>query len=117
MEFQFVSPDGRTGQQSPLLERDDRIPTFRRLTDLVYQRSTAIFAQLNHGGREARPVNGARPAAPSQVRNSMTLSLPRAMTSGEIERVVGDFGAAAGRARQAGFDGVELHGAHGYLIH
>jgi 2,4-dienoyl-CoA reductase-like NADH-dependent reductase (Old Yellow Enzyme family) len=112
----FVTPDGRTSRQAPLLERDDRIPAFRRLSDLVHEHSTAIFSQLNHGGREALPVNGSRPPAPSPVRNTLTLSLPRAMSGDEIEQVIGGFGAAAGRAREAGFDGIELHGAHGYLI-
>lgn len=112
----FVNPDGRTSRQSPLLDRDDRIPAFRRLTDLVHQHSAAIFAQLNHGGREALAVNRHRPPAPSAARNSLTLEMPRAMTGDEIEQVIEDFGAAAGRARQAGFDGIELHGAHGYLV-
>ncbi len=112
----FVSPDGRTSQQSPLLEHDRRIPAFRRLTDLVHQQNAAIVAQLNHGGREALPVDGSRPPAPSQVRNSLTLALPREMTGGEITRAIEDFGAAAGRAKQAGFDGIEIHGGHGYLI-
>lgn len=91
----FVRPDGRTSHQAPLLERDHRIPAFRRLTDLVHRHSTAIFAQLNHGGREALPLDGRQPPAPSQVRNTLTLVMPRAMTEDQIRQVVEEFGAAA----------------------
>ncbi|MGV0742916.1 NADH:flavin oxidoreductase/NADH oxidase family protein [Mycolicibacterium sp. XJ870] len=79
---------------------------------------TRIWVQLNHPGRQANPLAGrTRPVAPSAVALGIPgAPRPRAMTAGEIEATVQRFATAAAIVKDAGFDGVQLHGAHGYLI-
>ncbi|MCX5818503.1 MAG: FAD-dependent oxidoreductase [Deltaproteobacteria bacterium] len=98
---------------------DDRfIPGLRRLTDAVHEGGAAIALQLNHAGRGAgTDVTGHPPQAPSAVALIQGVPPPVEMTLDEIRQTVIDFGQMARRAKEAGFDAVEIHGAHGYLIH
>ena len=96
---------------------DDRfIPGMRQLVEAVHRHGTKIAAQLHHGGREARSeFHGMPPAAPSPLAG-FAGEVPSELSIDEITEIVGYFADAAVRAREAGFDGIELHGAHGYLI-
>ncbi len=97
---------------------DDRfIPGLEKLTSAVKRKGAAVAAQLHHAGRETfAAVIGEQPVAPSPLPSRAVGQLPRELSVAEIEELVGCFAAAARRAREAGFDAVEIHGAHGYLI-
>ena len=102
------------------LATDDTVPSFRKLADAVHEYGTRIFVQLHHPGRESHLV--LNPDAEQLVSSMPVPSFvapepTRALTVKEIRGLVKDFGEAAGRAKEAGIDGVEIHAAHGYLIH
>ncbi|MFH2010995.1 MAG: NADH:flavin oxidoreductase [bacterium] len=111
-----VSPEGRTyGHQ--MLMREEILPDLRRLTEAVHGEGGAAALQLGHCGNFAsKKVIGCKPLAPSRVFNLYGMSFPRAMNASDMDRVAGDFARAASLAREAGFDAVELHYGHGYLI-
>ncbi|GGL06028.1 alkene reductase [Planomonospora parontospora] len=121
------SPAGKGYMDTPGLHTDEQVAGWREVTDAVHAAGGRIFAQLMHAGRIGHPDNtGALPVAPSAVRaaeqmftpNGMQdLPVPVELTTAEAEATVQDFADAARRAVDAGFDGVELHGANGYLIH
>lgn len=111
----FVHPRGRYGSLQAGLHDDATIPGFRKVTDAVHRQGGRIFAQLAHAGSQSMSFS-TRPLAPSAVDNVMTGRRVEAATSEEIDEVVAAFGAAARRAMEAGFDGVHLHGANGYLV-
>jgi 2,4-dienoyl-CoA reductase-like NADH-dependent reductase (Old Yellow Enzyme family)/thioredoxin reductase len=95
---------------------DDRIiPDYRRLMDAVRPYGMKVFQQLHHGGVNFPGMNGIAWSA-SAVPGPLGF-VPQAMTKGEIAEVVAAFAAAAVRCREGGLDGVEIHGAHGYLFH
>ncbi|BAF58448.1 MAG: FAD-dependent oxidoreductase [Pelotomaculum sp.] len=97
---------------------DDRfIPGCRGLTEAVHRHGGKIFAQIYHAGAQTTEnVIGVQPVAPSAVPHPVMGTLPRQLNVEEIEEIVESFGRAARRAREAGFDGVEVHGSHGYLV-
>jgi 2,4-dienoyl-CoA reductase-like NADH-dependent reductase (Old Yellow Enzyme family)/thioredoxin reductase len=98
---------------------EDRfVPGLRRLTDAIRAAGAASCIQLIHAGKLA-PANviGCAPLAPSAIPHAATGEVPRAMTREDIKYIAGCFAAAAGRSADAGFDAVEVHGAHGYLLH
>jgi len=112
----YVSRDGKMPKMAGM-DRDDLIPRYRELTELVHGLGGRIAMQLNHGGSEAAVREpGIVPFAPSPARSLLTGLKSREMTEDEIGRVARDFGAAARRAREAGFDAVQVHAAHAYLI-
>ena len=121
-EFTSVDPDSGHCNRIQLGIWDARqIASFERICDAVHRHGAKIFVQLHHGGREAPPaINGGRQAmAPSVELNSVVgrdTILPREMTIEDIDRLVGLFVQAALNAQAAGADGVEIHGAHGYLL-
>ncbi len=82
------------------------------------QYGSKIFCQMYHPGRQSsKPVNGGvMPVAPSGTKDPMCFEFTRAMTQEEIHQLVQDFGVAAARCKESGFDGIELHCAHGYLL-
>jgi 2,4-dienoyl-CoA reductase-like NADH-dependent reductase (Old Yellow Enzyme family) len=84
----------------------------------VHELDGIIAIQLTHGGRQSFPIllGGNTPLAPSAVYDTSTKIMPRAMTDTEIWEIVDAFGEAARRSRIAGFDAVQIHGAHGYLV-
>jgi 2,4-dienoyl-CoA reductase-like NADH-dependent reductase (Old Yellow Enzyme family) len=99
------------------LHRDDTVAGYKQLTDRVHAYDVKIVVQLMHCGRQG-PVEvvGETPIAPSAVPNLLGVT-PIAMSAGQVAQTIDNFIRAAKRARHAGFDGVQIHAAHGYLIH
>ncbi|MCF8033025.1 MAG: NADH:flavin oxidoreductase [Desulfarculaceae bacterium] len=117
----YVHESGRVAMRQNSLADDQGIPGLAKLVDAVHAHGGKIAVQLFHAGREAarfRQFTGGEPAwAPSLVEHDPYFEHPhRAMTAAEIEEVVAAFGAAARRAKEAGFDAVQVHGAHAYLF-
>ena len=113
----FVHRLGIVQGNNLLVDTDAVVPELAKVTEAVKRNGVPIFAQLNHGGRYARPaLSGSEPLAPSAVRDTINRIVPRVMTEEEIETALDAFAAAARRMRDAGFDGVELNASHGYLL-
>ncbi len=99
------------------IDEDGLIPRWRELADSVHAHASKVWIQLGHLGRQMGPAaRMVQPMAASPIPCPMTRRVPREMTKEDIEAIVESFGEAARRAKEAGHDGVELHGAHGYLI-
>lgn len=133
-ESTAVSPVGRIGKDDAGLWLDDHVQAWRQVVDFVHQSGSAIGVQLGHAGRKA----GSKPLweggealsleqmaqadptwariGPSAVSAGQGWSIPHALTVSEIGHVVSEFVSATVRANQAGFDVVELHFGHGYLV-
>ncbi|MBL4937585.1 FAD-dependent oxidoreductase [Clostridium sp. YIM B02515] len=96
----------------------NHIPQLERLARTVHKHDTKIFVQLHHPGREShgRVINGRQIVAPSPIPCKVCQEMPRELTTAEVEDLVKKFVTGAKIAQTAGIDGVELHGAHGYLI-
>jgi 2,4-dienoyl-CoA reductase-like NADH-dependent reductase (Old Yellow Enzyme family) len=110
----FVHPLGKASPKMTGLHDDRLIPGFRSLADVIHRHDCYVFAQINHGG--SRIQGGcSEPVGPSAVLNPSTELLARELKSSEIREVIEAFGQAARRVREAGLDGVLIHGAHGYL--
>ncbi len=97
--------------------RDEIMPDLKRLTDAVHQEGAAASVQLGHCGFfSSKSATGTQPIGPSRKFCMFRMSFCRAMTEDDIKRVTGQFPAAAVKAREAGFDAVEIHSGHGYLL-
>jgi len=115
--YTFVRADGKQLPGKMGAHSDQMIAGLRQLTDAVHAEGGVIFCQLVHaGGQTSAKVIGSQPLAPSAVTFASYPETPAALTVTEIAELVAAFAAAAARCRAAGFDGVQLHGAHGYLI-
>jgi 2,4-dienoyl-CoA reductase-like NADH-dependent reductase (Old Yellow Enzyme family)/thioredoxin reductase len=113
-----VSLPGRHRTRGICAYDDSFLPGLRRLTDSVHGEGGAMALQLHHAGRLADPgITGVAALAPSPIARTAGGPVPKEMSPEEIEATIADFAAAARRAKRAGFDAVEVHGAHGYLIH
>jgi N-ethylmaleimide reductase len=123
-----ISPQGRGYALTPGLYDEAQVAGWHQITDAVHARGGRIFPQLWHVGRVSHPSlqpAGALPVAPSAVRPEATsytatgfqpCVTPRALETAEIPEIVQQYRRAAGNALAAGFDGVEIHAANGYLI-
>ncbi|MFJ6538642.1 FAD-dependent oxidoreductase [Paenarthrobacter sp. NPDC091711] len=118
-EATYVRADGKGRTHQLGLHTDDMIPGLRRLTDALHAEGALAAVELNHGGRTAQAaVSGFKNLAPSPVPcPTAGGEVPRELTAAECYELVEAYGAAARRAVAAGFDVINLHGAHGYLIH
>jgi len=124
-----ISPMAKGYARTPGIYTAEQVESWRRVTDAVHARGGKIFLQIFHTGRIALPdylPGGAQPVAPSPVKakgqqytdeGMKDFVIPRELTIDEIKRTVQNFAAAARNAIDAGFDGVELHSANGYLAH
>lgn len=110
--------DGAAGPNQLSLADDKYIPGFKTLVDEVHKYGAKIFPQIQHSGRQgvAAFTGKDQLVAPSAIPSIVMQQPTRALTIDEIHTLVGQFGDAARRALEAGCDGVEIHGAHGYLI-
>jgi len=110
----YIEPAGKAHPQMAAITDDGLISTWRETIRPAQQAGARVMMQINHSGSNCDPTVNADRISPSGVATN-DLTQPRAMTTDEVERIVRAFGQAARRARDAGFDGVQLHGAHGYL--
>jgi len=115
MEMTDVEPDGRITNRDLGLWSDEQIPAFRRIIDEVHRHGAKIGIQIAHAGRKA--LDALPPVGPWDEPFAPDAKKPRALTTEEAWGLVGKFADAARRAVEAGADTIELHGAHGYLIH
>ena len=123
-----VSPEGQGYPRTPGIYSEIQVEAWLRVTDRVHEAGSPIFLQLWHVGRIAHPANRSVddvPVAPSAVPAEgmiytpgglVPFPVPRALRTDEIGRICEDYARAARNARRAGFDGVEIHAANGYLI-
>lgn len=111
----FCAERGRFGFRQTGIDRDELIPGLVRVTESVHRYSGKIFAQLAHAGNQSLATDISL-LAPSAGANAMTGRTASAASEEEVWEAVEAFGAAAARAVQAGFDGVHIHAANGYLI-
>lgn len=111
-------PIGVTGPTNLCLHDHGYIAGHNELVEAVHTYGAKIISQLVHAGRQTRPasIKGMQPVAPSAIPCKFINAMPRELTTGETEEIVAKFIEAAVRVKTAGYDGVELHGAHGYLI-
>lgn len=132
-ESTTVMPVGRSTPQHSGLWKDSQIAPWKRVVDFAHSQGQNIMIQLGHAGRKASTVapwlaasepaiekNGGWPTklqAPSAIAYDSHYPVPNAMTLQEIAELKANFGAAARRAMKAGFDAIEIHAAHGYLLH
>lgn len=115
VESTGVTPGGRITDRDLGVWDDDQIAGLRRITDIVHTNGAKVALQINHAGRKSQAA--AQPLAPAALPFDSTYRQPAAMTREQIRQAVDAFGQAARRADAAGFDALEIHGAHGYLIH
>lgn len=112
-----INPQAGGFIKLPGLWDDSQIESHRKLTDRVHQHGAKIAAQIYHAGREtSAEITGVQPVAPSAIPDPVVNAMPRELSVKEIQQLIEEFGNTALRAKQAGFDAVEIHGAHGYLI-
>jgi len=113
-EIAAVHPSGAVG----IGVYDDKfIPGLSEIASIIHRAGARAALQLHHGGREARdPLRKGFALGPSAIPSLVYGVPPKEMTKGDIEMIVDAFGQAALRAQEAGFDAVEVHGAHGYLL-
>ena len=121
---------GQGYTDTPGMHSDQHVQSWRAITDRIHAAGGRIFAQLMHAGRCSHPeLIGTHPVAPSAVAAEGVVRVngdepavrkpypvPLALTVAQIQATIADFASSAARAVEAGFDGVELHGAYGYLI-
>ena len=119
-EHSFVSRQGKAGPQQMSMADDRAVAGLRELTELLHESGSKVFAQINHAGGMAQPeCTGLEAVAPSAVQNPgapVQGIIPRPLTVPEIHAVEEQFVEAACRVKEAGFDGVEVHSAHAYLL-
>lgn len=115
VEHEYISPEGMASKGQLSMAEDSVIDGYRKLTDAVHEEGALILAQISHAGGVARDIEDT-PVAPSAIVIRPNMPTPKEMTTDDISRVIHAFTEAAVRARKAGFDGVEIHGAHGYLL-
>ncbi|MFQ5862354.1 MAG: NADH:flavin oxidoreductase [Candidatus Brocadiales bacterium] len=113
----YVRRDGKASKKQAAVYDDKFIPAYKRLLEKVKPYDTKVMLQITHGGRQTKPeICGSTPIGPSPITDKSTDITPREMTHDDIRDVVNCFGQAARRAQEAGFDGIEIHAAHGYLL-
>lgn len=126
-ECTMISPLSQGYMNVPGIYNEEQIQGWKLVTNAVHAQGGKIFLQIWHSGRVAHSalLNGEKPVAPSEIAatgqlhtpiGKVEIETPRALETSEISEIIAQFRQAAINAKQAGFDGVELHGAFGYLI-
>ncbi|MFQ6067159.1 MAG: tRNA-dihydrouridine synthase, partial [bacterium] len=117
VEATYVHPWGKGFINNLGIDRDELIPGLRQLAEVVHDVGAKIAIQLYHAGRQtSSKTTGCQPIAPSPIPTPGEEEIPKEATIEEIREVVEAFGEGARRAKEAGFDAVEIHGTHGYII-
>jgi 2,4-dienoyl-CoA reductase-like NADH-dependent reductase (Old Yellow Enzyme family) len=117
IEHSYISPEGKASNNQLSVAEDSNIAGLKQLAEVIHRNGSKAVMQINHAGvRANEEITGTMPLGPSAVINPREGNIPREITQTEISHIIKAFAIAAGRVKQAGFDGVEIHVAHGYLL-
>ena len=115
--YTFVTPEGKQLPGKMGIHTDDFAEAYKKMTSAIHEAGGAVAVQLVHAGGQTDSSNaGRQPLAPSAVKVDQFPEMPAELTLDEIDTIVEAFAKGAQRAKEWGFDAVQLHGAHGYLI-
>ena len=117
--FAYISPDGKAMQPGQVgIEREEKVEYFLPVTEEVQHYGCKIFMQLAHTGRQTRKIETGQEVWGVSNKNSIYFGgSPRELSTEQVYSLINQFAEAASYAKAAGFDGVQIHAAHGYLIH
>ncbi|HNW99933.1 MAG TPA: NADH:flavin oxidoreductase [Candidatus Cloacimonadota bacterium] len=115
----YISREGMMVQPGQAgIDSDEMIPHFTKVAACVHEYDSQIYMQISHAGRQtSSTVTGMKVVGASEKKSPYFMSKPKALSIGEIDHVIESYAHAALRAKQSGFDGVQIHAAHGYLVH
>lgn len=117
IEHSYVRPDGKAIKNQLSVADDSMIKGLKQLAEVIHGNGTKAVMQISHAGvRTNEEIIGTKPVGPSAVVNPREGNVPREISEAEISQIIKAFGDAARRVKEAGFDGVEIHSAHGYLL-
>lgn len=117
LESTAVSANGRLWKNDIGIFTDRHVEPLKKITDAIHAHQTPVFIQLSHGGRKSSPDVTNSLVAPSAIAFDDDYGIPEPLSLAGIERVIEEYRLAAKRSIEAGFDGIEIHAAHGFLIH
>lgn len=117
VEHSFITQQGKASEGQMSIAEDSLVESLKELANIIHKNGSKAVMQINHAGSAAsKAVTGFDPVGPSAVANPRKGNLPKELTKEEIKEIIKEFKAAALRVKEAGFDGVEIHSAHGYLL-
>lgn len=117
IEHSFISQEGKASANQLSIAEDGVIEKLKELASIIHENGSLAVMQINHAGSAAsKDITGREPVGPSAVANPRRGNIPKELTKEEISEIVLSFKEAAKRVKEAGFDAVEIHSAHGYLL-
>lgn len=117
LESTAISPNGRLWKNDIGIFTDQHVEPLRKIADAIHAHHTPAFIQLSHGGRKSSPEVTNSLVAPSAIAFDEHYGLPESLSVAGIESIIEEYRLAAKRTVKAEFDGIEIHAAHGFLIH
>jgi NADPH2 dehydrogenase len=117
IEHSYIMPEGKAGANQLSVADDSVIPGLKQLAALIHSQGSKAVMQINHAGSNTTSeIIGETPMGPSPIANPRREETPQELSPDDIRKIIKAFRDAAIRVKQAGFDGVEIHSAHGYLL-
>lgn len=117
VEHSYTAREGMAGKNQVSLADDYVIEGIKEIADVIHKNGSKAIMQINHAGNAASSeITGCQPVGPSAVPNPRRGEVPRELSREEIKEIIKGFKDASIRVKKAGFDGVEIHSAHGYLL-
>ncbi|HBW38704.1 NADH:flavin oxidoreductase [Desulfosporosinus sp. BICA1-9] len=117
IEHSYIQLDGKASDLQLSVSDDSVVEGLKKLAEVIHHNGSKAVMQINHAGSNTTPeITGTTPVAPSAVSHPRRGSMPNELTLEEIANIIRSFQSAARRTKEAGFDGVEIHSAHGYLL-
>jgi len=117
IEHSFITIKGKASDRQLSVADDSKVEKLKELAAVIHKNGSKTVMQINHAGSAAsKKVTGYAPVGPSAIANPRLGNVPNELTIEEIKVIISEFARAASRTKEAGFDGVEIHSAHGYLL-
>ena len=117
IEHSYIAQEGRAGKGQISIADNCDLDKLKELSDIIHNNGSKAVMQINHAGIQSdEKITGFPAVGPSAILNPKTNKVALELTALEIQNIIKAFGAAAKRVKDAGFDGVEIHSAHGYLL-
>lgn len=117
VEHSFVTQKGKAGEGQLSIADDGVIEGIKKLANTIHNNGSKAVMQISHAGSAAKKdVTGYDPVGPSAIVNPRLGQIPKELSNNEIKDIIGNFADSARRVKEAGFDGVEIHSAHGYFL-